>query len=183
MKILYKKEKGVSPVIATILMVAITVVLASAVYIMVSGYMGGAPSKPVALSFNIQPTTSSDVFTVISGNITITGSTPLIITITNSSGTTTITLSGPSSSSSSWVVSSSGIKVTTMSGTKYYYVGALWNSVTGSYLAAGGSITLTVAGTTSATTPPTISGPVNPLSPGTTVTFTYHGTSFYSYTF
>jgi len=170
MKTLYgKKEKGVSPVIATILMVAITVVLASAVYIMVSGYMGGAPSKPVALSFNVQPTSSSDVFTVISGNITITGSTPLIITITNSSGTTTITLTGPSSS---WVKSSSAI---TVNG-KDYYVYAQWTSVTGSYLAAGGSITLTVA-------TPSSSTPGYPLSPGTTVTFTYHGTSFYSYSF
>jgi len=179
MKILYKKEKGVSPVIATILMVAITVVLASAVYIMVSGYMGGAPSKPVAMSFNIQPTTSSDVFTVVSGNITITGSTPLIITITNSSGTTTITLSSPST----WAVSSPAIKVTISTTTTYYYVCAFWNSVTGSYLAAGGSITLTVIGEPSANPPSTISGPVNPLSPGTTVTFTYHGTSFYSYSF
>ena len=168
MKTLYKKEKGVSPVIATILMVAITVVLASAVYIMVSGYMGGAPSKPVALSFNVQPTTSSDVFTVISGNITITGSTPLIITITNSSGTQTITLS----SQNSWVGSSPGVKV----GDTTYYVYAQWTSVTGSYLAAGGSITLTVA-------TPSSSTPGYPLSPGTTVTFTYHGTSFYSYSF
>ena len=179
MKILYKKEKGVSPVIATILMVAITVVLASAVYIMVSGYMGGAPSKPVAMSFNIQPTTSSDVFTVVSGNITITGSTPLIITITNSSGTTTITLSKPST----WAVSSPAIKVTIDTTTTYYYVCAFWNSVTGSYLAAGGSITLTVIGEPSDNPPSTISGPVYPLSPGTTVTFTYHGTSFYSYSF
>jgi flagellin-like protein len=175
MKTLYgKKEKGVSPVIATILMVAITVVLASAVYIMVSGYMGGAPSKPVALSFNVQPTSSSDVFTVISGNITITASTPLIITITNSSGTQTITLSGPSSSTSPWVKSSPGVTVSSTT----YYVYAQWTSVTGSYLAAGGSITLTVAATT-----PSSSTPGYPLSPGTTVTFTYHGTSFYSYTF
>ena len=168
MKTLYgKKEKGVSPVIATILMVAITVVLASAVYLMVSGYIGSAPSKPVAMSFSIQPTSSSDVFTVISGNITITTSSPLIITITNSSGTTTITLTGPPSSK--WVPSS-----TSVGG---YYVYAQWTSVTGSYLAAGGSITLTVSSATTAT------GPVNPLSPGTTVTFTYHGTSFYSYSF
>ncbi|MGC8585912.1 MAG: archaellin/type IV pilin N-terminal domain-containing protein, partial [Thermoplasmata archaeon] len=91
-KVLYKKEKGVSPVIATILMVAITVVLASAVYLMVSGYIGTTPSKPVAMSFNIVPTSTSDVFEVINGNISITTSSPLIITITNSSGTTTITL-------------------------------------------------------------------------------------------
>ena len=37
-KIIGKKEDGVSPVIATILLIAITVVLASTVYIMVIGY-------------------------------------------------------------------------------------------------------------------------------------------------
>jgi FlaG/FlaF family flagellin (archaellin) len=151
-------------------MVAITVVLASAVYLMVSGYIGSAPSKPVVMSFSVQPTSSSDVFTVISGNITITGSTPLIITITNSSGTQTITLS----SQNSWVGSSPGVKV----GDTTYYVYAQWTSVTGSYLAAGGSITLTVS-----QTDPSSSSGVNPLSPGTTVTFASHGTSFYSYTF
>ncbi|MGC8992805.1 MAG: archaellin/type IV pilin N-terminal domain-containing protein, partial [Thermoplasmata archaeon] len=52
MKAIYGKEKGVSPVIATILMVAITVVLASAVYLMVSGYIGTAPSKPALMAFS-----------------------------------------------------------------------------------------------------------------------------------
>ena len=37
------KEEGVSPVIATILMVAITVVLAATLYVMVSGNLLGAP--------------------------------------------------------------------------------------------------------------------------------------------
>ncbi len=44
---IYKKEEGVSPVIATILMVAITVVLAATVYIMVAG-LGGTGSTPVS---------------------------------------------------------------------------------------------------------------------------------------
>ncbi|OYT60259.1 type IV pilin [Euryarchaeota archaeon ex4484_178] len=44
MKKMYKKEEGVSPVIATILMVAITVVLAATVWLLVSGYM--TPSAP-----------------------------------------------------------------------------------------------------------------------------------------
>ncbi len=48
MKKLYRKEEGVSPVIATILMVAITVVLAATVYIMVSGMGGGGTNKLVA---------------------------------------------------------------------------------------------------------------------------------------
>ncbi|MEM4597780.1 MAG: archaellin/type IV pilin N-terminal domain-containing protein, partial [Thermoplasmata archaeon] len=89
MRVLYKKEKGVSPVIATILMVAITVVLASAVYLMVSGYIGSSPSKPVAMSFTVTSTSTNTQFLVVSGNISITSSTPLIITVTNSSGTWT----------------------------------------------------------------------------------------------
>ncbi|MFH0816452.1 MAG: type IV pilin N-terminal domain-containing protein [Methanobacteriota archaeon] len=52
MKILYRKswmgKRGVSPVIATILMVAITVVLAAVLYVMVSGYMQGGSTTPVS---------------------------------------------------------------------------------------------------------------------------------------
>ncbi|HII40080.1 MAG TPA: type IV pilin, partial [Thermoplasmata archaeon] len=46
--IIRKDEQAVSPVIATILMVAITVVLAAVLYVMVSGLIGnpGAGSKP-----------------------------------------------------------------------------------------------------------------------------------------
>ncbi|MEM2488473.1 MAG: archaellin/type IV pilin N-terminal domain-containing protein [Thermoplasmata archaeon] len=86
MRVLYKKEKGVSPVIATILMVAITVVLASAVYLMVSGYIGSSPSKPVALSFSVSTNATATQFLVASGNISLSPSTPLIITIVPSGG-------------------------------------------------------------------------------------------------
>ena len=41
-----KDSKAVSPVIATILMVAITVVLAAVLYVMVSGYGGGGETAP-----------------------------------------------------------------------------------------------------------------------------------------
>jgi len=51
MKKIYKKEEGVSPVIATILMVAITVVLAATVWLMVSGYMGGGGGTQITGSF------------------------------------------------------------------------------------------------------------------------------------
>ena len=46
-----EKEEGVSPVIATILMVAITVVLAATLYLMV-GNMGGSQNTPVAGSLS-----------------------------------------------------------------------------------------------------------------------------------
>jgi len=51
MKKIYKKEEGVSPVIATILMVAITVVLAATVWLLVSGYMGGGGGTQITGSF------------------------------------------------------------------------------------------------------------------------------------
>ncbi|NYT12855.1 MAG: type IV pilin, partial [Methanomassiliicoccales archaeon] len=41
-----KDSRAVSPVIATILMVAITVVLAAVLYVMVSGYGGGGETAP-----------------------------------------------------------------------------------------------------------------------------------------
>jgi flagellin-like protein len=46
MKKIWKNEEGVSPVIAVILMVAITVVLAAVLYVMVSGMIGGGGTTP-----------------------------------------------------------------------------------------------------------------------------------------
>ncbi|MDW5561662.1 MAG: archaellin/type IV pilin N-terminal domain-containing protein [Methanomassiliicoccus sp.] len=49
MKKMWKNRSGVSPVIATILMVAITVVLAAVLYVMVMGFGGsGTPTAPTA---------------------------------------------------------------------------------------------------------------------------------------
>ncbi len=53
-----EKEDAVSPVIATILMVAITVVLAATVYILVSHYTTGA-STPLAATITEQSETST----------------------------------------------------------------------------------------------------------------------------
>jgi len=52
MKNMWKKEEGVSPVIAVILMVAITVVLAAVLYVMVSGMMSTTQTTPTgAMNF------------------------------------------------------------------------------------------------------------------------------------
>jgi archaeal type IV pilus assembly protein PilA len=56
--IIRKDEKAVSPVIATILMVAITVVLAAVLYVMVSGLITGPGSTPKAIGVSV--TRSSD---------------------------------------------------------------------------------------------------------------------------
>jgi len=50
---LEKKEKAVSPVIATILMVAITVVLAATVYILVSHYTSVGAATPLTASLAV----------------------------------------------------------------------------------------------------------------------------------
>jgi flagellin-like protein len=69
MKRIWKNKEGVSPVIATILMVAITVVLAAVLYVMVSGYMTGGGGSPVAgsltyLTANSNPSSGNAVFTL-----------------------------------------------------------------------------------------------------------------------
>ncbi len=60
MKRIYKKEEGVSPVIATILMVAITVVLAATVWLLVSGYMGGGTNTPLTMSLTYNAQQSNE---------------------------------------------------------------------------------------------------------------------------
>src|SRR5437879_11677210 len=51
--IIRKDEAAVSPVIATILMVAITVVLAAVLYVMVSGLISGPGGTPQALGMSV----------------------------------------------------------------------------------------------------------------------------------
>ncbi len=50
-RLIRKDERAVSPVIATILMVAITVVLAAVLYVMVSGLIGGGASARPKVTF------------------------------------------------------------------------------------------------------------------------------------
>ena len=55
--IIRRDEKAVSPVIATILMVAITVVLAAVLYVMVSGLISGPGGTPQALGMSVTKST------------------------------------------------------------------------------------------------------------------------------
>jgi flagellin-like protein len=56
-----KEEEGVSPVIATILMVAITVVLAAVLYVMVIGFGSGSSSTPAGAWSNVEPTNQTAI--------------------------------------------------------------------------------------------------------------------------
>jgi flagellin-like protein len=55
MKRIWKNKDAVSPVIATILMVAITVVLAAVLYVMVIGFGGGTTSTPAGAWNSVAP--------------------------------------------------------------------------------------------------------------------------------
>ena len=61
-----KDREGVSPVIATILMVAITVVLAAVLYVMVMGMSDGPPRIPQPLGLNDGGKTSTTLTLLIS---------------------------------------------------------------------------------------------------------------------
>ncbi len=59
-----RKTEAVSPVIATILMVAITVVLAAVLYVMVMGFGGGNQSTPTASVTNVRNSAGNYTCTV-----------------------------------------------------------------------------------------------------------------------
>ena len=106
-KMYMKKEEGVSPVIATILMVAITVVLAATVWLLVSGYMGGGQQTPLAASLTYkasESTSTKAVFGVTMNTPTQTDYSNVKITLKNSTGTYTIQLTGNSGSSGDFSV-------------------------------------------------------------------------------
>lgn len=65
-----KDERGVSPVIATILMVAITVVLAAVLYVMVTGLLAGpGATKPNITFGGKEPITSGFQFQVAGASL------------------------------------------------------------------------------------------------------------------
>ena len=66
MKGIRRKEEGVSPVIATILMVAITVVLAAVLYVMVMGMASSGPAPDMPLGLNQQTKSETSVTVLIS---------------------------------------------------------------------------------------------------------------------
>ncbi len=109
--IIRKDDQAVSPVIATILMVAITVVLAAVLYVMVSGLIGGTTTtaKPtVSLTYSrltngvdvivggITPTSAPSNFKVNMENVTTTsfGTAVLMPTSTGSPGVNVAIASG-----------------------------------------------------------------------------------------
>ncbi|MFH0816451.1 MAG: archaellin/type IV pilin N-terminal domain-containing protein [Methanobacteriota archaeon] len=72
MKRIWRNKEGVSPVIATILMVAITVVLAAVLYVMVSGYMTGGGGTPLSGSLTYRTSDSTPNSGVAKAEVSVT---------------------------------------------------------------------------------------------------------------
>jgi flagellin-like protein len=88
---LRKNAEAVSPVIATILMVAITVVLAAVLYVMVMGFSsgGGSNTPSIALTKTAEPTAGNYRISIVSITSTTVKQTDITIIVTP-----TITASG-----------------------------------------------------------------------------------------
>src|SRR2546428_344409 len=85
--IIHKDEQAVSPVIATILMVAITVVLAAVLYVMVSGLISGPGGTPTAWGVNIGKSGDQSNWTLTFTSIPSSAATnSVFITIRNAAG-------------------------------------------------------------------------------------------------
>ena len=112
MKKIYRKEEGVSPVIATILMVAITVVLAATVYIMVAG-LGGTSSTPLSMNLSYDATGSNAtkaVFDVSMTNPSQTSYSNVKVTIKNSTSGKTGTVTLGTDGTGTVTVGANGLK-------------------------------------------------------------------------
>jgi len=135
MKRVWSDRKGVSPVIATILMVAITVVLAAVLYVMVTGLIStpSSTNTPISGTAKLQSTTATITVTIASApaNAAISTST---VTVISSGVPYTVTASlytaGGKSNGNYWTTAS---------------VGA-WGNVTVTTFAAGMTMSLTPYG-------------------------------------
>ncbi len=89
--IIRKDENAVSPVIATILMVAITVVLAAVLYVMVSGLISGPGNAPKAIGVSVTKSSNGAnwilTFTSVPTGLSNTTTT---LTISTTSGTVAV---------------------------------------------------------------------------------------------
>lgn len=126
-----KDSEAVSPVIATILMVAITVVLAAVLYVMVMGFGGPGSQQPTG-SFTAVQKTSATTEKVSFGVITP-DTKPTAIKIVVQNGTTTTTYTFASDSSGTLTAVAGGT-VTGITSIAYTNLGGGTIVSSGSYL-------------------------------------------------
>ena len=151
------KDSGVSPVIATILMVAITVVLAAVLYVMVSGFTH-SPGTAQSAGLNEQAGTATNSWTVTvssvsASNIPVTG---LKIVVTVGSNTWTF----PYVAGGTW---------TATSGSSLYPPTLAYSQQGTTYLSAGDTFTITGSGSGSTATPSLVGATVTLYNGGSTL--------------
>ncbi len=89
--IIRKDEDAVSPVIATILMVAITVVLAAVLYVMVSGLITGPGNAPKSIGATISVSSDGTNYIVLFTSVPLnTANSTVSISISTASGGTAL---------------------------------------------------------------------------------------------
>ncbi|MDH2904977.1 MAG: type IV pilin N-terminal domain-containing protein [Methanomassiliicoccales archaeon] len=135
------KDSGVSPVIATILMVAITVVLAAVLYVMVSGFTHAPPASQTA---GLSESQSGNGYTVAVSSVSANN-----IKLTNLK----IVISGAGvtgfDGSLTWANSTGATNNISVSGTGYVtIVVSVLNGNSNVYLGTGDSFTLTASSAT-----------------------------------
>ena len=127
-----KNKRGVSPIIATILLVAITVVIAAVLYVLVSGYLKGTGSAP--LTINLQ--------SLANGKCSATANSPVPSCAPGTGGATNYYLSFSSVSASNGMTTNDfAFKIVNPGGSTVSYSGCalVWNSkVMSSYTTATG---------------------------------------------
>jgi flagellin-like protein len=141
-----KDDEAVSPVIATILMVAITVVLAAVLYVMVIGFGGGGSQAPPG-NFSPITVTSNTSATLTFGTFNPVPKPMDIKVILTPSGGTPTELSFPSAPSSSQTTLTSTPAGITATYTDMNYQGNSVNSgdyISVSNLATGTTYTISV---------------------------------------
>ena len=135
-----RKKKGVSPVIATILMVAITVVLAGVLYVMVLGFTHGGPGTTIAIGFG-SPYAAS-------GSSGSSGSLNEVVPITGASNTIYLSSIGFKVTNSAGATQNvtSFIYTSTTGSTIYGFSGGAWQPTGTSTVAVSSGATVTIHG-------------------------------------
>jgi flagellin-like protein len=132
MKLVYKKnDEAVSPVIATILMVAITVVLAAVLYVMVIGMGGGTSQTAPAGSVTFDPLSQTSVKIQFGTFSPVPAPMDIKVIVTNNSDATDVyelTFSANPDAATVDMVVAPGTAVTTATYTDMNYQGNAVNS-------------------------------------------------------
>ena len=152
--VLYDKDKAVSPIIATILLVAITVILASTLYLALGGFFTSTKTSATP-SVGISATNTTTAPTSSGYTYTITLSSPSSNSIPYSATDWVVTIGGATYTVNGYTPSTTSPYGTWTYGTlgkaSSYYITV--TGATSTYVTGGTTLTLTIEYYNSASTP------------------------------